>query len=204
MQLLAQTPKVRRNNSITSRYFFFSICINPKSAPWIGINFPPSHPRPLDKSCSLFLWGLMLIVDLSRLCRAHKLWLKRRGKHSGLPVWESGDIILCHYLTGPASAHLLPGAVSGGGETSARGLRGSGTLLPETSVFLDNGRPVTDIFISRRRFSRRLIVPEEQSLATKITMQLPVLVSQRLQAWWFRLITKKKGWVMFLSEKKKL
>lgn len=35
------------------------------------------------------------------------MWLKRVDKHGRLVVWESGDLILCHYLAGPASRHLL-------------------------------------------------------------------------------------------------
>lgn len=44
------------------------------------------------------------------------MWLKRVDKHSGLLVWESGNLILCHYLAGPASRHLLVNAVLGKAE----------------------------------------------------------------------------------------
>lgn len=93
----------RRNHSITS----LSICIfiNPKSLARIWII---SHRLAL-----LFIppRAYTPIVNLSPLCRAHKLGLKRVDKHSGLVLWESGDLILCHYLAGPASRHLLVNAV---------------------------------------------------------------------------------------------
>lgn len=83
---------------------------NPKSQPRIGII--PRRLAPLFIPLRLIL----LIVDLSQLCRAHKLWLKRVDKHSGLLVWESGNLILCLYLAGPASRHLPVNVVSGKAE----------------------------------------------------------------------------------------
>lgn len=95
-----------RNHSITSAYILIFInqitALNWNHSSLISAPFysPEAYP----------------IVDLSWFCRTHKLWLKRVVKHSGLLVWESGDLIYCHYLTGPASRHLLLNAVSGNTE----------------------------------------------------------------------------------------
>lgn len=104
-----------RNHSITSPQI--CIFINPTSLPWIGII--PHRLAPLFIPSEAYT----PIVDLSQLCRAHKLWLKRVDKHSGLLVWESGDLILCHYLAGPASRHLLVNAVPGNTEKNPALLR---------------------------------------------------------------------------------
>lgn len=69
------------------------------------------------------------MVDLSQLCRGHEMWLKRVDKHTWLVVWESGNLILCYYLAGHASRHLLMNAVSGNTEKKRRyfGSRGRDT-----------------------------------------------------------------------------
>lgn len=111
------------------------------------------------------------MVDLSRLCRPHKSWLKTEDKHCGLLVWESGALILCHYLAGPASRHLLVNAASGKAEKIGMTSAGEeethpAPFMPLTCTSLGSGcssqqwgtGPAADSFISgwlNRRQDRR-------------------------------------------------